>query len=77
MRSIHQKTYEYNTFFELNEDGGYTVTVPALPGLVTEGADIEDAKSMAKDAIRCYLEAVLKEGNKSSAIRKGEILISV
>ena len=28
---------EYTAFFEANKHGGYTVTVPALPGLVTEG----------------------------------------
>ena len=60
MRKINQKTYEYTTFFELNEDGGYTVTVPALPGLVTEGVDIENAKAMAQDAIKCYLEGLKK-----------------
>jgi antitoxin HicB len=50
------KVYEYTAFFEANENGGYTVTVPALPGLVTEGRDLNDARDMARDAIRCYLE---------------------
>jgi len=36
------------------------VTVPALPGLVTEGKDLEDARDMAKDAIRCYIEGLKK-----------------
>jgi len=43
-----------------NEHGGYTVTVPALPGRVTEGKDLEDARDMAKDAIRCYIEGLKK-----------------
>jgi antitoxin HicB len=51
---------EYTAFFELNEHGGYAVTVPALPGLVTEGKDLDHARSMAKDAIRCYLEGLKK-----------------
>ena len=48
------RIYQYTAFFEANEHGGYTVTVPSLPGLVTEGKNLEDARDMAKDAIRCY-----------------------
>jgi len=51
---------EYTAFFEANEHGGYTVTVPALPELVTESKDLEDARSMAKDAVRCYIEGLKK-----------------
>jgi predicted RNase H-like HicB family nuclease len=54
------KAREYNAFFEANERGGYTVTVPALPGLVTEGKDLEHARTMPKDAIRCYIEGLKK-----------------
>ena len=52
--------YQYTVFFEANESGGYTVTVPSLPGLVTEGKDLDDARDMAKDAIRCYIEGLKK-----------------
>jgi len=55
MKNFKSKVYQYTAFFELNENGGYTVTIPTLPGLVTEGRDLKDAKSMAEDAIRCYL----------------------
>ncbi len=44
------------------EDGSYTVTVPALPGIVTQGRDLEDAIAMAKDAIRCHVNGLLKDG---------------
>jgi antitoxin HicB len=54
------RAYEYTVFFEANENGGYTVTVPALPGLVTEGKNLENARAMAKDAIRCYVEGLKK-----------------
>ena len=37
-------------------DGGYTVTVPSLPGCVTWGETIEEAKKMAKEAIFLYVE---------------------
>jgi antitoxin HicB len=42
--------------------GGYVVTCPALPGLVTEGDTLEEARSMARDAIQGYLESLKKHG---------------
>ena len=59
-----QTIYEYTAIFERNELGGYTVTVPSLPGLVTEGSDLENAKAMAEDAIRCYIEGARKAKEK-------------
>ena len=61
---MKQSIYEYSAVFERNEHGGYTVTVPSLPGLVTEGSDLENARQMAEDAIRCYLGGLQKEGGK-------------
>jgi len=46
------------------EDGSYTVTVPALPGIVTQGRDLEDAIAMARDAIRCHIGGLLKDGEQ-------------
>ena len=59
---IYQKEYSYTVLFELAEEGGYMVTCPALPGLVTEGDSLEEAREMAQDAIRCYLESMQKDG---------------
>ena len=46
------------------EDGGYTVTVPMLPGCVTEGDTVDEALAMAKDAISLWIES-LEELNQS------------
>jgi antitoxin HicB len=45
-----------------DETGGYVVTCPALPGLVTEGDTLEEARAMAVDAITGYLESLQKDG---------------
>ena len=37
-------------------EGGYTVTSPALPGLVTEGDSLEQALENVQDALRATLE---------------------
>ena len=46
--------------------GVYVVTCPALPGLVTEGDTLEDARAMATDAIQGYLESLKKDGGANS-----------
>jgi antitoxin HicB len=56
------KGYNYTVLFEPSEEGGYVVTCPALPGLVTEGDTLEEAREMARDAIRAYLESLVKDG---------------
>jgi antitoxin HicB len=56
--------YQYTTVFEPADEGGYVVTVPALPGLVTEGGTLEEARAMVKGAIRGYLESLMKHGEE-------------
>jgi antitoxin HicB len=41
---------------------GYQVTVPLLPGLITYGRTLEEAREMARDAIKCHLEGLRKAG---------------
>ena len=60
MKKHREIIYQYEAIFEPN-GAGYTVTIPKLPGLVTEGDNIKEAREMAKDAIKCYLEALLKD----------------
>jgi antitoxin HicB len=56
--------YHYTAVFEPAEEGGFIVTVPALAGLVTEGDTIEEARAMVKDAVRGYLESLVKHGEE-------------
>lgn len=62
--------YHYTVLFEPAEEGGYVVTCPALPGLVTEGDTLEEARAMAQDAIRGYLESLLKDGQPAPPDKK-------
>ncbi|MGI9558867.1 MAG: type II toxin-antitoxin system HicB family antitoxin [Thermodesulfobacteriota bacterium] len=41
---------------EPSEEGGFTVTVPGLPGCISEGDNREKAIANAKEAIDLYLE---------------------
>ena len=50
----------YNAIFRIEPEGGFTVIVPSLPGCVTYGKDLKEAKKMAKDAILGYLASLAK-----------------
>lgn len=53
----------FKVLFEWNEDvGGYTVSVPALPGCITEGDNLQEAMENAREAIIGYLEALKAKG---------------
>lgn len=45
-------------------EGGFTVTVPSLPGCVTWGENIEEAKVMATEAISLYVEDLEASGEE-------------
>jgi antitoxin HicB len=45
-----------------NEEGGYTVTVPALPGCITQGETIEQCIERAREAIAGYIESLIADG---------------
>jgi antitoxin HicB len=62
----------FTAVFDKEEDG-YTVTVPALPGLVTAGKTFEEARLMALDAIRCHLESLLKDGEEIPVEQKVDV----
>lgn len=55
MRNIH-----YNLFLLPEPEGGFTVIVPALPGCVTYGRNLVEAKEMAADAIKGHVASLRK-----------------
>lgn len=54
---------KYTVLIEKNEDEGYTVTVPSLPGCVSEGDTWDEAIANITEAIEGYIE-VLKDLNR-------------
>ncbi len=61
---MNQSILKYDVIFEEQEVGGYTVTVPSLPGCISEGDTFEEAKSNIEDAILLYLEDIAAEGEE-------------
>ncbi len=59
---VAAREYTYTAEFEPAEEGGFVVTVPALPGVVTQGETLEEARAMVADAIQGFLESLRKDG---------------
>lgn len=51
----------YTAVFEPADEGGYIVTFPAIPGLATQGETIDEARMMAVDCLRAFLESLRKD----------------
>ena len=55
-------TRAYTFVFTPEPEGGFTVTCPALPGLVTYGETLQEARQMARDAMDGLIEVMLEKG---------------
>ncbi len=55
-------SYRYTVYFEPQTDGSFAVVFPAFPEIVTFGRTLEEARAMARDALRCHLEGLRKDG---------------
>lgn len=52
---------EYEIVLQPDHEGGFSVFVPKLPGVATQGETIEEATEMAKEAIEAYLEVIRED----------------
>jgi antitoxin HicB len=64
--------YTYTVLIEPTEDGGFVVTCPALPAVVTQGETLEEARAMVADAIRLVLEDFIAGGRPIPPDTAGE-----
>ncbi len=54
------KIRHYNVIFTPEPEGGYTAIVPSLPGCVSYGETLQQARKMIKDAIEGYIISLKK-----------------
>jgi antitoxin HicB len=57
---VRKTRYHFNIIFRPEPEGGFTALVPALPGCVTHGRTLAEARAMVKDAITGYIESLRK-----------------
>lgn len=65
---LKDKIYKYIAVFEPDREiGGYTATIPALPGCISEGDTFEEAFANIQEAAELYLEVMKKDREEPSA----------
>lgn len=60
MEKLKQKVLSYYAVFDSAEEGGYTVTIPSLPGCISEGDTFEEALKNIQEATELYVEVMLE-----------------
>ena len=66
---------KYKVVVEPQEEGGYTVYVPTLPGCVSQGETIEEVTASIKEAIEVYLESLKERGIPLPQIEEREVAV--
>ncbi|MBZ5514007.1 MAG: type II toxin-antitoxin system HicB family antitoxin [Acidobacteriia bacterium] len=59
---MKRRRRHFNIVLRPEPEGGFTALVPALPGCVTYGRTLAEAKEMARDAIAGYIQSLQKHG---------------
>jgi len=69
---------EFTIIFEPSEEGGFTAYIPEVPGAVSEGETLDEAREMVLDAMHEVLEYRRKEAlNSRSELARVERLVFV
>ena len=55
-KEINKSVLNFNVVFIEETDGGYSVSVPSLPGCFSQGDSFEESVKNIKEAISLYLE---------------------
>ena len=69
----HRRKYE--VVLSLETDAGFSVFVPELPSVATQGDTREEALTMAKEAIEGYLEVMAEDGLPIPRVERGHVAI--
>ena len=74
-KTFKQTVHQYTAIFEPDEEkGGYTVTIPSLPGCISEGDTFEEALENIQEAASLYLEVMGKHKEEIPTEDRGVIV---
>ena len=72
-----QNSQSFNVLFHKENEGGYSVSVPALPGCFSQGENFEDATKNIQEAIDLYLEDEPEKESHLERAREKEFVAPV
>ena len=67
---------EYEVILQTEPEGGFSVFVPDLPSVATQGETREEALAMAKDVIEGYLEVMQEEGLPIPTVERERVAVA-
>lgn len=66
---------EFDVVIVAEPEGGYSVFVPELPSVATQGETIEEARTNAQDAIEGYLEVMHEDGLPIPTVHRDRVAV--
>lgn len=66
---------EFDVMIVAESEGGYSVLVPELPSVATQGETIEEARANAREAIEGYLEVMHEDGLPIPTVHRDRIAV--
>lgn len=66
---------EFDVVIVAEPEGGYSVFVPELPSVATQGETIEDARANAQEAIEGYLEVMHDDGLPIPTVHRDRVAV--
>jgi len=66
---------EFDVVIVAEPEGGYSVVVPELPSVATQGETIEEARANAREAIEGYLDVMHKDGLPVPAVHRDRVAV--
>ena len=76
-KTIKKNIYQYVAVFEPDSEvGGYTVTIPELPGCISEGDTFEAALHNIQEAATLYLDVLGKTMKKDFLRKEARVILA-
>ena len=66
---------EYDIVMVAEPEGGYSVLVPELPSVATQGETIKDARANAQQAIEDYLKLMHEDGLPITRVHRDRVAV--
>jgi antitoxin HicB len=67
---------EFDLVIVAEAEGGYSVFVPELPSVATQGESIEEARANAREAIEAYLEVMHEDGLPIPLVHRDRVAVT-
>lgn len=75
--AIKKQVYQYSAIFEPDEEaGGYSVSIPDLPGCISEGDTFEEALKNIKEAALLYIETAIDRKQEELFKKESKAIIA-